>query len=170
MSSDNEVNKRLSSMLQYVTSAASASIPEPSSSQQVPPSALEKLYAEAYKRGAAKSVAESLRYAERSFFSACDHANSFATLIRSHSASTSRVTIARGALEAASRSWWIAEDVTLDTHLHRVISMRWADLQFAKKFPDALEASSDGSNVDAEMLRQEYITELTALAFQSPRQ
>lgn len=151
-------------MLKDVASAAWDSLPgaETPSQQGLP--RVGRLFLEAKERESSSTVADGLRYAERSFLSSCDHIQAFAALIEQPSRpSTSLVTLTRGALEAASRCWWITEDVPLGTHLHRVISMQYKDLQFAKNFPNALESSSDRSCVDAGEIRAGYAAELARL-------
>lgn len=153
--------KRLSSSLIDLSNAAAASLPNEKTSWPSEPSPCTRLYETAQQREGGQHVVEAARLAERSLLSACDHARAFGQLIRLEKRpATALITVARGTLEAAGRSLWLTDAVDVETHLHRILSMLYADLRYDVDVPDALEAHTTGELVDAAERRNFYASEL----------
>ncbi|RKQ84565.1 hypothetical protein U746_2798 [Mycolicibacterium mucogenicum 261Sha1.1M5] len=158
LSNEARTAKRLSSLLLDVSAAARRCLPR-DESIDTDSSRLIALYTDAQSENAEVHVAQSLRYAKRSFLSACDHTRAFAILLRhSEPPGPSLVTLARGAFEAAARSAWLIGAGPLDEHLHRFLSIRWDDLKFASRFESSVEGP-EGNALDPNDLRAEFESE-----------
>lgn len=158
------VQKILSSSLMDLSTAAVASFPTARTIDSSEPSMCARLFAVAEERQGGKHILEAARVAERSLLSACDHAHAFGLLIRREKRpSTALITVARGALEAAGRSLWLTQELDVETYLHRVLSMLFADLKYDVGVVDALESRTTGELVDATERREFYAAELARL-------
>lgn len=154
----------LAASLTDLARAALASLPTEETADKTEKSMVARLHTAAAATQGGDHVLQAARLAERSFLSACDHTIALGSLLRAESRpSTALFTVARGALEAAARTWWLIEDVEIDAYLPRILSMLHTDLQHPARAGAVFPASSEGKPIEAAKLREYYGEELARL-------